>query len=63
VFRFISQTSPNCKKGWVEFIFVVGLLEIKKIGGNLVWEFIIYEAWVNILDFYIKTWDDTCHLI
>jgi hypothetical protein len=29
----------------------MGLYEIREIGGNLVWEFIDYEAWVDILDF------------
>jgi hypothetical protein len=41
----------------------MGLYEIREIEGNLVWEFIVYEAWVDILDFCtFQTWDDTCHL-
>jgi len=26
----------------------MGLDEIRETGGNLVWEFIVYEAWVGI---------------
>lgn len=65
VSRSISRTShPNCKKkGLVEFISAMGLYEIREIGGKLVWEFIVYEAWVDILDFCtLQKWDDTCHL-
>jgi hypothetical protein len=25
----------------------MGLYEIREIGGKLVWEFIVYEAWVG----------------
>jgi hypothetical protein len=53
------------KESSVEFISAMGLYEIKEIGGQFGLRiFIVYEAWVDILDFCtLQTWDDTFRLL